>query len=102
MKFARGAKALREVKKEGGDTDARLATVAIQLNMIDVAEELLVNSKRYDLLNELYQNMNKWDKAIDIAEQNDKINLKATYYRAANNYELQKQFKDAILYYEKS
>ena len=40
MKFARGAKALREVKRDGGDADARLATVAIQLNMIDVAEEL--------------------------------------------------------------
>ena len=102
MKFARGAKALREVKKDGGDADARLATVAIQLNMIDVAEELLLNAKRYDLLNELYQNMNKWDKAIEIAEMNDKINLKATYYKAANNYELQKQWKLAIEYYEKS
>jgi intraflagellar transport protein 140 len=102
MKFARGAKALREVKRDGGDADARLATVAIQLNMIDVAEELLIASNRYDLLNELYQNMNKWDKAIELAEQNDKINLKATYYKAANNYELQKQWKLAIEYYEKS
>ena len=102
MKFARGAKALREVKKEGGDSDARLATVAIQLNMIDVAEELLQNSKRYDLLNELYQNMNKWDKAIELAEQHDKINLKSTYYKAAHNYELQKQWKQAIEFYEKS
>ena len=102
MKFARGAKALREVKKDGGDIDARLATVAIQLNMIDVAEELIKNAKRYDLLNELYQNMNQWEKAVELAEQNDKINLKSTYYKAANNYELQKEYERAIEFYEKS
>ena len=40
--------------------------------------------------------MNKWDKAIELAELNDKINLKATYYKAAQNYELRKDWKLAI------
>lgn len=41
--------------------------VAIQLNMKDQAVELYEESKRYDLLNKMYQADGQWDKAIDIA-----------------------------------
>lgn len=100
MKFARGAKALREL--EGKDDMSKLASVAILLNMLEEAESLLKEAKRYDLLNELYQNENDMEKAIQIAESNDKINLKMTYFRAAKNYELHKNFDKAIQYYELS
>lgn len=53
MKFARGAKAIRESKKEN-ETEAQLAMVAIQLGMISEAEKLYLECKRYDLLNKMY------------------------------------------------
>lgn len=39
MRFARGAKAAREAEKEK-EPEARIAMVAIQLNMIDYAKDL--------------------------------------------------------------
>lgn len=82
MKFARGSKAIREAKKEP-ELDAQLATVAIQLNMKDQAVKLYESAKRHDLLNKMMQADGNWDKAIQIAETNDRINLKNTYYRTA-------------------
>jgi hypothetical protein len=46
--------------------------------------------------------MNQWDKAIRVAEHEDRINLKSTYYKAAKNYEQHKNFPEAIKYYEMS
>jgi len=34
---------------------------------------------RYDLLNELYQCSGQWDKAVQVAEEKDRIHLKATH-----------------------
>lgn len=53
MRFARGAKAARETDNEK-ELDARLAMVAIQLNMLDDAKELYKSCGRYDLLCKLY------------------------------------------------
>jgi len=52
--------------------------VAIHLNMIDEAKELLIECKRYDILNEMYQSSAMYTQAIDIANKNDRINLKNT------------------------
>lgn len=51
--------------------------------MNDEAVKLYESSKRYDLLNKMMQAEGNWDKAISIAETNDRINLKNTYYRTA-------------------
>lgn len=53
MRFARGARAAREAEKER-EPEARIAMVAIQLNMIDEAKELYTKCKRYDLLCKLH------------------------------------------------
>ena len=102
MKFARGAKALREMEAEGADKDVKIASVAILLNMVDDAERVLNDAKKYDQLNNLYQLQNQWDKAIRVAEQDDRINLKNTYYKAAKSYEKHQNYKEAIKYYELS
>ena len=57
--------------------------VAIQLGMIGEAEKLYQNCKRYDLLNKLYQSCGKWEKAMEVAEKFDRINLLSTYYKLA-------------------
>ena len=100
MQFARGAKALRELS--GKDDLSKLAAVAILLNMLDEAKKLLEEAERYDLLNELYQNENDWDKALEIAEEKDRINLKSTYFKAAQNFEMHKNFDEARKYYDLS
>ena len=102
MKFARGAKALREMEAQGAEKDSKIASVAVLLNMTEEAEKLLSEGKKFDQLNNLYQLKNEWDKAIRIAEHEDRINLKNTYYKAAKNYEQHKNYKEAIKYYELS
>lgn len=78
MRFLRGAQALREAKAKYTEPEAHLAMVAIHLNMIDEAKELLIECKRYDILNEMYQSSAMYTEAIDIANKNDRINLKNT------------------------
>lgn len=79
MRFARGAKAARETENEK-ELDARLAMVAIQLNMLDDAKELYKSCGRYDLLCKLHQSCGEWDEAIAIATKYNRINLKNTHY----------------------
>ncbi len=102
MKFARGAKALREMEAQNADKDSKIASVAILLNLVDDAERILTEAKRFDQLNNLYQLRNEWEKAIRIAEHEDRINLKNTYFKAAKNFEQQLSFQEAIKYYELS
>jgi intraflagellar transport protein 140 len=66
MRFARGAKAIREAKKES-EYEAKLAMVAIQLNMVDEADKLYRKCGRYDLLNKMHQASGNWEKAIECA-----------------------------------
>eukprot|EP00795_Rhopilema_esculentum_P000551 gene551-10237_t len=79
MGNARGAKALREAQKEP-EFDARVAVLAVQLGMLEEAERLYKQCKRFDLLNQLYQASNSWSKALETAELHDRIHLRTTYY----------------------
>ncbi|XP_067952050.1 intraflagellar transport protein 140 homolog [Watersipora subatra] len=101
MGHARGAKALREANKYP-ELDARVAVLAIQLGLLDDAERLLKNCKRYDLLNELYQANGQWDKAIAIAESSDRIHLRSSLYNFAKHLEEKGDVNSAITYYERS
>lgn len=93
MRFLRGAQALRESREKYSEPEAHLAMVAIHLNMVDEARELLIECKRYDLLNELYQSSGQFTEALEIATRNDRINLRNTYanyvrfLEAAEDYE---------------
>ena len=98
MRFARGAKAAREAEKEK-EPEARIAMVAIQLNMIDDAKELYRECGRYDLLCKLHQACGEWDEAIEVAEKYNRINLKNTQYALAKHFESIGEVDNAIRHF---
>lgn len=101
MGHARGAKALREAEQEP-EQEARVAMLAIQLGMMEDAEQLYKQCKRYDLLNKFYQASDQWQKAIEIAEAHDRVHLRTTYYNYAKHLEATADHTLALNYYEKS
>lgn len=101
MRFARGAKAAREAEKER-EPEARIAMVAIQLNMIDDAKELYRQCCRYDLLCKLHQACGEWDEAIEVAEKYNRINLKNTHYALAKHFESIGEVDNAIRHFVES
>ncbi|CAF0970919.1 unnamed protein product [Rotaria sordida] len=100
MGLFRGARALRAVDQDNPDT--KIAILAIHLNMKEEAEKILLQSKQYDLLNQLYQSTNEWEKAIDISTRHDRIHLRNTHYNYAKYLEQNNQLEKAIEFYEKS
>lgn len=101
MRFARGARSTRETENEK-ELEARLAMVAIQLNMIDDAKELYKECGRYDLLCKLHMSCNEWDEAIDVASKYNRINLKTTHHQMAKHFEAIGDIDVAIKHYIES
>jgi len=101
MRFARGAKATRETENEK-ELDARLAMVAIQLNMMDDAKELYKSCGRYDLLCKLHQSCGEWEEAINVATKYNRINLKNTHFLYAKHLETLGNIDMAIKHYIES
>ncbi|KAF6271471.1 intraflagellar transport 140 [Rhinolophus ferrumequinum] len=101
MGHARGARALREAEQEP-ELEARVAVLAIQLGMLEEAEQLYKKCKRYDLLNKLYQASSQWQKAIEVAELQNRVHLRTTYYNYAKHLEASSDCSLALSYYEKS
>lgn len=50
----------------------------------------------------MYQASGEWDKAIEISEKHDRINLRTTYYKTAKMHEVSQNYEKAIFYFEKS
>nr|XP_006204453.1 intraflagellar transport protein 140 homolog isoform X1 [Vicugna pacos]XP_031542965.1 intraflagellar transport protein 140 homolog isoform X1 [Vicugna pacos]XP_031542966.1 intraflagellar transport protein 140 homolog isoform X1 [Vicugna pacos] len=101
MGHARGARALREAEQEP-ELEARVAMLAIQLGMLEDAEQLYKKCGRYDLLNRLHQASGQWQKAIEVAELHDRVHLRTTYYNYAKHLEASDDCSLALSYYEKS
>lgn len=101
MRFERGIKAFREAKHEK-EVEAKLAMVAMHLNMIEEAKELLKEVNRWDVLIRFYISIGEYEKAIETAKENDRINLQNTYYRIAQHYEQIDKLEEAIKYYNLS
>ncbi|XP_008068496.1 intraflagellar transport protein 140 homolog [Carlito syrichta] len=101
MGHARGARALREAEKEP-ELEARVAMLAIQLGMLEDAEQLYTKCKRYDLLNKFYQASGQWQKALEAAEFHDRVHLRTTYHSYARHLEANADCNLALNYYEKS
>ncbi|XP_075420628.1 intraflagellar transport protein 140 homolog isoform X2 [Tenrec ecaudatus] len=101
MGHARGARALREAEQEP-ELEARVAALAVQLGMLEDAEQLYKQCRRYDLLSKLYQASGQWQKAMEVAERHDRIHLRTTYYNYAKHLEASSEHSLAVSYYEKS
>mmetsp|Transcript_12565 Transcript_12565/g.18828 ORF Transcript_12565/g.18828 Transcript_12565/m.18828 type:complete len:863 (+) Transcript_12565:2-2590(+) len=100
MGHARGSAALRLAKSEAPELEARVAALAIQLGLRDDAARLLTECKRYDLLNSFYQAAGEWALALEIAQNFDRIHLKATHHRYACHLESKGEFDAAARHYE--
>ncbi|CAJ1392249.1 unnamed protein product [Effrenium voratum] len=98
MGHARAAGALRQCLEK--EPEARLAIVAVHLDMIDDAEQLLKQCGRYDILNQLYQASGAWDKALEVAKTKDRIHLKPTHYAYAQHLEALEDVQAALSHYE--
>lgn len=64
------------------------------------AENLYLSVGRYDLLNKLYQDANKWDNALKLAQEKDRINMKNTYNAYGKYLESKEEIQEAIKMYE--
>ena len=101
MRFERGIKAFREARHEK-EPEAKLAKVAMHLNLIDEAKKLLKEVNRWDVLIKFYICIGEYEKAIETAKENDRIDLQNTYYRIAQHYEQTGEIDEAINYYKLS
>lgn len=77
-----------------------IGVLAIQLGLLDDAVAIFKEAKRFDLLNKLYQDAGVWQKAIKVAESQDRMHLKTTYYNYAKYLEHNNSINDAIEYYK--
>ncbi|VDM46423.1 unnamed protein product [Toxocara canis] len=131
MGHARGARALRKAMKSGAPQEVQVAILAIQLGLIvssallvpglyiEEARSLFASCGRYDLVNRLLQSHNQWNsnskltivgnrcrrnliQAFEVAEHNDRIHLRNTYYAYAKYLESLGANEGAIENYEKS
>nr|CAD7263177.1 unnamed protein product [Timema shepardi] len=101
MKHARGAMALRQAAHEP-ELEARVAMLAVHLGLMDEAERLYEQCGRYDHLNALYQAAGEWDKAMRVAEEHDRIHLRATCHNYASYLEGKGDTAGAARMYERA
>lgn len=100
MGHARAAGALRLCEEP--EPEARLAVVAVHLDMLEDAEQLLRKCDRFDLLNQLYQACGEWEKALDIAKVKDRVHLKSTHFAYAQHLEALEDVQSALSHFELS
>ena len=101
MGHARGARAVREAAAEP-ELDAKIAMVAVQLGLLEDAEQLYSGCGRWDLLNRLYQSSGQWDKAIQVAQARDRVHMRTTHFKYAQFLESVGDVRNAIRHYELS
>lgn len=103
LEQARSVRALRHAMQDDDlEQEAKVAVLAIELGMIEEAKELYKRCKRYDLLNKLLQSTGKLDEALQVAETEDRIHLKHTYYQKAQALRESGDIKGALEYFEKT
>lgn len=103
LKKARSVRALRLAMEDDSlEDEAKTAILAIELNMIEEAENLYKKCGRYDLLNKLLQACGRFEEALQIAEQKDRVHLKHTYFKYAEWLRETGESAEALKYYEKS
>lgn len=84
LKQARSVRAIRKAMEDNTlEAEARTAVLAIELGMIEEAENLYKKCGRFDLLNKLLQNCGRYEEALKIAENFDRVHLKNTRMKYA-------------------
>jgi intraflagellar transport protein 140 len=79
---------------------AKLGAIAIDLGMFETAERIYREADRYDLLVRLHVLVGRWDEAIAVARERDRIHLKTVQYQYARDLESQGQVERAIKLFE--
>nr|NP_995608.1 reduced mechanoreceptor potential A, isoform B [Drosophila melanogaster]AAS64635.1 reduced mechanoreceptor potential A, isoform B [Drosophila melanogaster] len=103
LEQARSVRALRQaIEDDDLETEAKVAVLAIELGMIEEAKDLYRRCKRFDLLNKLLQSIGHLDEAVELAEAEDRIHLKHTYYQKAQELRERGDIKGALEYFEKT
>lgn len=103
LKRARSVRALRKaIDDESLENDAKVAVLAIELGMIEEAENLYKKCGRFDLLNRLLQACGKFDEALQIAEQCDRVHLKNTHFKYAEWLRENGDVQGALNFFDKS
>jgi len=99
MGYARGALAIK-ASIENGEMNEAIATLAVQLGLLDDASMLYKECGRYDLLVHLYVAQGKWTDALEIAQKKDRLRLKTTQYQYAEYLKSNGDIDAAIKFYE--
>ncbi|XP_016956746.1 intraflagellar transport protein 140 homolog [Drosophila biarmipes] len=103
LEQARSVRALRQaIEDDDLETEAKVAVLAIELGMIEEAKDLYRRCKRFDLLNKLLQSIGHLDEALQLAETEDRIHLKHTYYQKAQELRERGDIKGALEFFEKT
>ncbi|XP_036142588.1 intraflagellar transport protein 140 homolog [Monomorium pharaonis] len=103
MKQANAARALREAMQDNNlSLEAQVGILAVELSLYTDAERLFREAKRLDLLGRLYEAQNKFKEAIELANNENKIREKTSYYNYARVLEQQGKVAEAIDMYTKA
>jgi hypothetical protein len=70
--------------------------------MLDDAEKLYQECKRYDLLCRMLQDAGRWERALQVAEQHDRVHLRSLHFAYARFLESTGDFTKAVKQYELS
>ncbi|XP_055845818.1 intraflagellar transport protein 140 homolog [Episyrphus balteatus] len=103
LKKARSVRAIRQAMDDDDlEKDAKVAVLAVELGMIEEAQELYKKCGRFDLLNKLLQSCGAIDEALKIAEKGDRVHLKNTYFQKGEQLKEEGNIKGALEFFEKS
>jgi intraflagellar transport protein 140 len=91
MEHLSAARALREQLGRGPEKRAVVGAVAVQLGLIDDAIAAFKAARAWRPLCNLYQALDRWEYAIQIAEEHDRVRLRAVHCSYARHLEAQVQ-----------
>uniref|UniRef100_A0A7E4V608 TPR_REGION domain-containing protein n=1 Tax=Panagrellus redivivus TaxID=6233 RepID=A0A7E4V608_PANRE len=102
MHNARAARNIRLSVERGESVDMQAAQLAIELGMLDEARSIYQSIGRFDNLNKLYQSELKWNEAFAVAEKQDRVSLRNTFFNYAKYLEENGAIEAAIDNYHSS
>lgn len=98
----RSVRALRLAEADATlEPDARIAVLAIELGLIAEAERLYRRCARFDLLNNLLQACGRYDEALAVAESDDRVHLRHTWWVYAGWLRSEGRTAEALTWYGK-